>query len=62
MGVFVWTLDDIITVVGIGIVLLMWVGLFVVAVVTGIGERILRRGGKSDEQKEETHENNTGTT
>lgn len=53
MGVFVWTLDDIITVVGIGIVLLMWLGLFVVAVVAGIGERILRRGGKSDEQKEE---------
>lgn len=53
MGVFVWTLDEVIAVVGICIVLLMWLGLFVVAVVAGIGERIMRRGRKSDEQQEE---------
>ena len=54
MGVFVWTLDDVIAVVGIGIVLLMWLGLFVFAVVAGIVERILRLGRKSDEQEEDS--------
>lgn len=66
MGVFVWTIDDVIAVVGVGIILLAWLGVLVVSILSGVGERILRRGEKSIEEqckkKEDDHGNTTETT
>lgn len=53
---FVWTFGDLIALIGGCLVLLAVLVLSIVRLISGSGERILRRGMKEEDEKEEGDE------